>query len=87
MKLESVKAIVEALNVAGVRYLIAGGLAVIAHGYLRFTKDMDIVVQLIPDNIKRAFDALGRLGYRPTVPVTGEQFADAGNRELWNTCE
>ena len=41
MKLESVSAIVEALNAAKVRYLVAGGLAVVAHGYLRFTNDLD----------------------------------------------
>lgn len=33
------------------KYLVAGGLAVNAHGYLRFTKDVDFVVQLVPDNI------------------------------------
>jgi len=83
MRLESVQAIVEALNGAKVRYLVVGGLAVIAHGYLRFTKDVDFVIQLLPDNIKRAFKAFAALGYRPLVPVTWEQFADAGNRERW----
>jgi hypothetical protein len=83
MKLASFEAIVRALNQAAVRYLIAGGLAVNAHGYLRFTKDADIVLQLASDNIKRAFDALGALGYRPLVPVTPEQFADQATRENW----
>jgi hypothetical protein len=54
VKLTSFEAIVRALNDAGVRYLIAGGLAVNAHGYLRFTKDADFIIQLIPDNIKLA---------------------------------
>jgi len=45
MKLASFEAIARALDDAGVRYLVAGGLAVNAHGYLRFTKDVDIVVQ------------------------------------------
>ena len=27
--------------------------------------------------------ALATLGYRPTVPVTAEQFADAAQRERW----
>ena len=30
------------------RYLVAGGLAVNAHGYLRLTRDVDIVLQLGP---------------------------------------
>lgn len=83
MKLDSVMAIVEALNGAGVRYIVVGGLAVIAHGHLRLTKDVDFVIQLVPANIERAFTVLATLGYRPLVPITGEQFADAGNRERW----
>ena len=83
MKLTSFEAIVRALNGAGVRYLIAGGLAVNAHGYLRFTKDADFIIQLIPDNIARAFAALGTLGYTPLAPITAQQFADPAIRESW----
>lgn len=83
MKLASFDALVAALQQAGVRYLIAGGLAVNAHGYLRFTRDVDVVVQLMPDNIARAFAVLDRLGYRPVVPVTAAQFADAPTRQGW----
>lgn len=28
------------------RYMVAGGLAVNAHGYLRFTQDVDLVIAL-----------------------------------------
>ena len=83
MKLTSFDALVSALQRAGVRYLVAGGLAVNAHGYLRFTKDVDVVVHLVPDNIERAFAVLADLGYRPLVPVTAGQFADAPTREGW----
>jgi len=83
MKLASFEAIVRALNDAGVRYLIADGLAVNAYGYLRFTKDVDFVLHLVPDNIERAFAALDRLGYKPNVPVTAHQFADRSIREGW----
>jgi hypothetical protein len=83
MKLSSFDAIVTVLEAARVRYPVAGGLAVNAHGYLRFTKDVDFVVQLIPDNIERAFAALGTLGYRPIVPVTAAQFADSAVRQGW----
>ena len=83
MKLDSVEKIFRALNASGVQYLVAGGLAVNAHGYLRFTKDVDFVVRLQPENIRQAFVALEGLGYRPNVPVTGEQFADAEQRQRW----
>lgn len=83
MKLSAFEAVAEVLNEAGVRFLVAGGLAVNAHGYVRATFDVDLVIQLNPDNIVRAFKALATLGYRPTVPVTGEQFSDKSQREQW----
>lgn len=83
MKLTSFESVVRALNEAGVRYLIAGGAAVIAHGYLRYTKDLDFVIQLLPDNVERAFSALATLGYKPSVPVTAAQFGNAEIREGW----
>lgn len=83
MKLVSLEAIFRELNDAGVRYLVAGGLAVNAHGYLRYTKDVDFVLHLESDNIKRAFAALGTLGYRPSVPVAAAQFADPEQRQSW----
>jgi hypothetical protein len=83
MKLASFEGIVKAFDEAGVRYLVAGGLAVNAHGYLRFTKDVDIVLRLLPDNIVRAFQALAGLGYKPNIPVSAEQFADDAMRNSW----
>ena len=83
MNLASLEAIVRALNGAGVRYLVAGGLAVGAHGYPRATMDVDLVVQLRSDNIVAAFHALAELGYRPLVPVTAEGFSDKAQRERW----
>ncbi len=83
MRLASFEAIARALQGARARYLVAGGLAVNAHGYLRFTKDVDLVIQLDPDNLRRALAALATLGYRPAIPVTVEQFADATQREQW----
>jgi hypothetical protein len=68
VKLASFEALVRALNDAAVRYPVAGGLAVNAYGYLRFTKDVDFVVQPAPDNVVRAFTAIQLPGYRPMVP-------------------
>lgn len=72
-----------ALNDAGVRYLVAGGMAVIAHGFLRYTKDVDLVIELERDNLLRGLRALGAIGYSPKLPVSFEQFADPRNREAW----
>lgn len=83
MEKRSIEAIVGALNAANVRYLIAGGLAVIAHGHVRLTRDVDLIVDLETGNLHRAIAALSGLGYRPIVPVPFEDFADADKREEW----
>ena len=83
MKLQTLEAIFRALNEAGVRYLVVGGLAVNVHGYQRLTNDLDLVIQLGRDNILAAFQALSSLGYQTSVPVTPEQFARAENRQKW----
>ena len=46
MKLADVEAILRALNEADARYLIVGGLAVVAHGYVRYTAVVEIVLNL-----------------------------------------
>lgn len=78
MKLASFEALVAALEDAGVRYLVAGGLAMNAHGYLRFARDVDLVIQLVPDTIEAAFRALSTLDYRPVVPI--EEMAELNER-------
>lgn len=83
MKKQSVETIIRALNEASVRYLIAGGLAVVAHGYVRFTADVDLMLDLRVDNVKRALAALSSLGYCPRAPVPIEQFANEEIRRDW----
>jgi hypothetical protein len=83
MEVRSVEAVVRALNEAKVRYLIVGGVAVNVHGYVRLTMDLDLVIQLKPENIVAAWDAMERIGYRARIPVSGRDFADEKKRELW----
>jgi hypothetical protein len=85
MKLASLETIVVALDSAKVRYLIVGGLAVAAHGFGRMTFDLDLVVQLHPQNAACAIEALQPLGYKPTVPVAASLFANAEIRQSWIT--
>ncbi len=84
MEIQSVTLIVKVLNDAGVRYLVVGELAVNAHGFQRFTNDLDLVVALAPANIITALNSLSEIGYHPMIPVTPDQFASAENRETWN---
>jgi hypothetical protein len=77
--------IIEQLNAAGVRYLIAGGLAVVAHGHVRYTADVDIILSLDPVNVELALQVLKKLDYRPRAPVPIEEFADPAKRQQWQT--
>ena len=83
MKTESFRAICAALNHAEVRFMVAGGLAVNVYGFLRFTKDADLCVDLLPDNISGMYDAFGTLGYRPNVPIAKEDLANESKRASW----
>ena len=83
MKLATLEAIFRSLAAADVRYVVVGGVAVNAHGYLRATMDLDLVVGLAEDNVRHALAAFAALGYRPQVPVALEDFADAALREMW----
>lgn len=65
MKLASFEAIVRALNDAGVRYLVVGGLAVNAHGFGRVTYDVDVENRLELGNVRAAFAALRGGGLPP----------------------
>jgi hypothetical protein len=83
MEVRSIEIIVKALNAAKVQYLIVGGLAVNAHGYERFTKDVDLVIGLERENILRGLRTLMSAGYQMRIPVTPEQFADPKLRAEW----
>lgn len=72
-----------ALQATGVRYVVVGGVAVNLHGYQRFTKDLDLVIELVPDQALKALEALRAIGYRPNVPVKLADFADPVIREGW----
>jgi hypothetical protein len=79
----NIETVLAALNAAGVRYLVVGGVAVVLHGHLRTTADLDLVVDLEPANVVSALDALTALGFRPRAPVPAASFADESIRQQW----
>ncbi len=61
MKLPTdLRAFIESLNAAGVKYLIVGGYAVGFHGWPRFTGDIDFFVDPCEENARRIIEALER---------------------------
>jgi hypothetical protein len=83
MEVRSVEDIVRALNEANVQYLIVCGLAVNAHGFVRLTRDVDLVLQLDPGNVSKGLNALLDIGYKMSIPARPEDFANPGIRENW----
>lgn len=52
-EVEDLLALCQALNAEGVRYALIGGFAVILHGFVRATKDIDLLVDASVENVRR----------------------------------
>jgi predicted nucleotidyltransferase len=74
------RSLLKALNGRGVRFVVIGGVAVGAHGYLRATADLDLVPDPDSKNLDQLIDALDSLD--ATLPTVGgrpfDSTSDAG---------
>jgi hypothetical protein len=57
------KEFLQSLNDNEVRYLVVGGYAVAQHGHPRYTKDIDIWVEMTKENAARVVKALEQFGF------------------------
>ena len=78
------KEFIESLNANQVRYLVVGGYAVAVHGHPRYTKDIDIWLEVSPANaanMVRALDQFGfaSLGLREADFLATDQIVQLGN--------
>ena len=71
------------LNDNKIRYIVAGGLAVNLHGIPRLTYDVDLLVDMEEENLKRLLKLLKSLGFKPKVPVNISDFAISEKRNDW----
>lgn len=60
---QSLRRIVRRLNDLGIPYAVVGALSMYAHGYRRFTQDVDLLVT--PEGLARVHKELVGLGYVP----------------------
>ncbi|MBA4369378.1 MAG: hypothetical protein C0403_17270 [Desulfobacterium sp.] len=77
------KEFIELLNKNNVRYLVVGGYAVALHGHPRYTKDLDVWIELSPENANKIMDALkqfgfGSLGLKPDDFLVSDQTIQLG---------
>ncbi len=63
--------------------MVVGGVAVVLHGFARLTGDIDLAIDLRPQEARRAVDVLLGLGLRPRLPVDAYAFADSTVRAAW----
>lgn len=66
---------IQALNESDVEYVLVGGYAVVYHGYLRTTGDMDIWVNRTVENYHRLVSAFTCFGM-PVFDMTRSNFLD-----------
>lgn len=76
--LDDFDVIVAALNRRGAEYMIIGGFAVVFHGYVRATEDMDLFVRPTEENARRVVAALEDAGFGCPELTAGVFTADNG---------
>jgi len=64
---------IRALSANGVEYMIVGGVAVGAHGHVRYTQDMNVWFRGTQDNAQRLINALRDFGFG-AVAVLPQEF-------------
>lgn len=74
MKEFDLRALLAALTESGVHFVVIGGVAVGAHGYVRGTADLDLVPDPDPENLRRLISILAKLD--STLPTVGERAFD-----------
>ncbi len=70
------KAIILALAEAEIDFVIAGGVAAVLHGVERVTMDLDLAIDMTPNNLKPFFEVMKQFGLTPRVPVPPEILLD-----------
>lgn len=65
------RSLLQALHDQNLRFIVIGGVAVGAHGYVRATADLDLVPDPDPDNLDRLVDVLASLD--ATLPTAGDR--------------
>jgi hypothetical protein len=75
--------VIAALEDAQVRYVVVGGVAVVLRGHPRLTADLDLAIDLAPEEASRAVAVLLGLGLRPRAPVDAADLADPAARTAW----
>lgn len=69
---DDVLTVVRLLEERGVRYALIGGYALAAHGYVRFSEDVDVLVEPTRENTARWISALSKLPDQAAAELEGD---------------
>jgi len=70
-------------NKRKVKYIIVGGIAINLHGFLRATADMDILVDMTDENLRKIVNILKKQGYHVKQPIDPMGIANEKIRHDW----
>jgi hypothetical protein len=62
--------VLRALSNRGARFAVAGGFACLAHGVVRLTLDLDLLIEVNDDNLACLWETLSGLGFVTQQPVS-----------------
>ena len=69
---------------AKIEFVLVGGIAVALHGYQRVTMDVDVVLAMDADNLRKFLSVAKASGLRPTIPVELDALARPELIEQWH---
>ena len=75
--------ILKAFQKQKVKYVLVGGFAVNLLGPMRATADLDILVEMSDDNLRKIVKILKKQDYRVRQPVDPMKIADEETRKDW----
>ena len=83
MSTNPVIATLGALSSAGVEFVVCGGVACVLQGVARATHDLDLLVALEVENLRRLLAVTSQLGLRPRIPEPPTALLDPEARRRW----
>ncbi len=71
---ETLRRLAARLKEKGLEYAVIGGMALVAHGYRRFTEDVDVL--MTPETLRLFKEKFAGLGYVPSFITASKSFRD-----------
>lgn len=68
--MEDLVSICRDLNQRGARYVVVGGIAMIQHGFVRATEDIDLLIATTRENERKVIESLGKLPDHAALELT-----------------